>query len=547
VRGAIGVAPGSMIYLSVDGIAVDSVPVIDDGPIGDLSSDVIGSYVVTADPGCTVRNGEGMLDETGVDDVEVTCNGFSTLSTLGISAPIDLAPAYLPSREAYDANASLLTQAMYLVPEKSYAAASIADVRLDQTMFASSPYGPMAVAGAASRLLRVETTHPDAAPHIYTLNIIVGAPVTFGYGKPSATSASALFGAAVAIDGDTLVVGAPGRESSRGAAYVYRRSHQTWTEAAVLVASNGAAGHRFGAAVAIAADRIIVGAPGVLGQVDIAGFAYVFARQTDGTWIEEHVLVADNAEEGDDFGVAVAATVDRFVVGAPGEDGRAGAAYTFGLDGIQDGYLKSMPVVAGAELGTSVAATTDWIAAGAPGEASTAGAVHVFDAAGTWTTALRVGDAADRLGDAVAIAITDPGETTLVAGAPGANGTGIAYVFETTGIWSPSPDRTLGSPMLAADDNFGAAVAIAGRVIAVGAFGDDSITGAAYLFEPSSDDPGETITTTDRDAGDQLGRALALSLDQLVVGAPGERSSTTGWNSTPNESAPNAGAVFSIR
>src|SRR5262245_39575945 len=83
------------------------------------------------------------------------------------------------------------------------------------------------------------------------------------------------FGRSVAIDGDTAVVGAPGRDGSRGAAYAFTRVGDGWTQSAKLTASDGAGLDHLGQSVAIDGDTIVAGAPGN----DVgAGAIYTFTR-----------------------------------------------------------------------------------------------------------------------------------------------------------------------------------------------------------------------------------------------------------------------------
>ena len=142
------------------------------------------------------------------------------------------------------------------------------------------------------------------------------------------------YGKSVAIDGDIAVVGAPGDSNEKGAAYVLRTTDggATYVELAKLTASDRysvAGEHRFGWSVAIDGNTIVVGAPGtvVWDSVDTPGAAYVY-RTTDG-WAShtEIKLTADDAEEQDGFGGAVAIAGSTIVVGAWNQGG--GAAYVY--------------------------------------------------------------------------------------------------------------------------------------------------------------------------------------------------------------------------
>lgn len=165
------------------------------------------------------------------------------------------------------------------------------------------------------------------------------------------------FGVAVAISGDTIVVGAPVEGGAAtgvngpdnddapgaGAAYVFKRNPVTeeWEQTAYLKASNTGAGDHFGFAVAIDGDIIAVGAEredsgdganqGDNSAVD-AGAVYIFERAAD-TWAQTQYLKASNVATGYFFGANLAMSDTTLVVGSPGESSiggeDSGAAYVF--------------------------------------------------------------------------------------------------------------------------------------------------------------------------------------------------------------------------
>lgn len=144
------------------------------------------------------------------------------------------------------------------------------------------------------------------------------------------------FGSAVAIDGETAIVGAPGDDdggSFAGAIYVFARQPDgTWQQTQKLTADDASEFDSFGSAVALDGDTVIVGAhtDGYEGGTR-SGSAYVFTRQPDGTWNQEKITATDS-ESGDLFGWAVAIDGDTAIVGAIGDDGNLqnrGSAYVF--------------------------------------------------------------------------------------------------------------------------------------------------------------------------------------------------------------------------
>ncbi len=153
---------------------------------------------------------------------------------------------------------------------------------------------------------------------------------------------SDLFGASVAISGDTIVVGASGDDDAgnqSGSAYVFVRDGGAWTEQQKLVAVDGKAGDLFGEPIAISGDTIVGGASGddnaCPGDPNCdSGAAHVFVRDGD-AWIELPKLIAMEASAGDGFGFPVALGGERVVAGSMGDDDRgsnSGAAYIFRLD-----------------------------------------------------------------------------------------------------------------------------------------------------------------------------------------------------------------------
>jgi hypothetical protein len=309
------------------------------------------------------------------------------------------------------------------------------------------------------------------------------------------------FGTAVSSDGDTIAVTAPGRDSpgNAGSARVYRRNFggiAQWGLVKEVFASDAAVGDRMGQSVLLDGDLLFVGAALDDNQSAVdAGTVYIYGKDVGGTenW-GQIALVRPIAPTGaESFGQSVAAEGDLLVVGAPGDDDGAaesGAAYIFdrnagGAD--QWGFVMKLKAVTpgpGDSFGASVAIAGDVIVVGAPNDddgATNAGTVTVFlrDAGG-------------------------PGSWGAVA--------------------------TLGPETPASNDLFGTGVAVAGDVVYAGIPGDDdaaSNAGAVERFVRDAGGPdafGRAGRLTARDAAfaDQLGSALAVSSDQLVVGAPGD-------------------------
>ncbi|WP_428269502.1 DUF4215 domain-containing protein [Haliangium sp.] len=236
------------------------------------------------------------------------------------------------------------------------------------------------------------------------------------YLKASNTDPNDCFGCALALDRDTLAVGAraeasaaigPGGDQdddtapAAGAVYVFRRTDTTWAQEAYLKASNTDPGDGFGAAVALSGDTLAAGAifeasaaTGVDGDqdddfADFAGAVYVF-RRAGAEWTQEAYVKASNTGLFDNFGWSLALSGTTLAVAANGEASAAtgiggdqnddsaplsGAVYLFrriGQTWAQEAYLKASNTGAGDAFGTTVALSGDALAVGAYGEASAA-------------------------------------------------------------------------------------------------------------------------------------------------------------------------------
>ncbi|HEX3482876.1 MAG TPA: hypothetical protein VHT91_48035 [Kofleriaceae bacterium] len=143
------------------------------------------------------------------------------------------------------------------------------------------------------------------------------------------------FGASIAVSGDTAVVGASGNDAvgqDAGAAYVFVRSGTTWAQQARLTATDAAGSDAFGAAIALGGDTALVGSRFNNERGASAGAAYVFAR-SGASWAQQAKLTAADAAAVDFFGASVALSGDSALIGAPGRDDQgssSGAAYLFG-------------------------------------------------------------------------------------------------------------------------------------------------------------------------------------------------------------------------
>lgn len=355
------------------------------------------------------------------------------------------------------------------------------------------------------------------------------------------------FGRSIAISGDTLVVGAPGEDSSAtgingdmtnnsaidsGAVYVFVRSGSSWTQQAYLKASNTGAGDAFGYAVSISGDTLIVGAynEGSLTgdqSENIApgtGAAYVFVRNGT-TWSQQAYLKGSPVGypifiSGGWFGYSVSISGDTAVVGAYKEISNAvgvnstpnglaiesGAAFVFvrsGATWTQQAYLKASNAAPFAHI-ASVAVSGDTIIAGSECERSASNGVN--------------------------------GDQTLSSSSLCR---GAAYVFvRNSGVWSQQAYlKASNNSFQTISLGFGSSVAIIGDTAIVGAptessnatgvNGDGTNTsataaGAAYVFTRTGTSWSQQayLKSSNTHERDFFGASVAVAGEMALVGSP---------------------------
>jgi hypothetical protein len=311
------------------------------------------------------------------------------------------------------------------------------------------------------------------------------------------------FGGAVAIAGGKLLVGAAGDNTGApdaGSAYLFDLNSAT-PGAPTLAIPNPApaAGDGFGAAVAISGDHLVVGAAGDDAGATDAGRAYVFHLAGATPTVPVAVLGHPSPAAGDGFGAAVAISGNRVVIGAAGDDdggSGAGSAWVFDLAGNLLHALAAPAPQAGNAFGSAVAVSGNRVTVGAPGSdagAADAGSAFVFDLANPLPTvpAVVLHHPAPAAGDRFAATVAASGARVVVgtALADGPADSGRVYTFNLDLADPTLPSATLAKPVPVAGDLFGAAVGIDGFLVVVGTPSDNKTAadkGAAYVFGPAA-------------------------------------------------------------
>lgn len=608
----------------------------------------------------TITNNDSAPAIYIVDAVAVEGSSLNFVISLAAVSPAEATFVY----ESYDGAATLSGGAQATTADSDYVAISGAG---------TIPAGALAI--TISMSTNVDATYEGMENLIVSLSSLVGAtsgdvlglglihnddcPAT-GWCQQSYLKApypdSDRFGTSLAISADTIVVGAnyessnqsgvtngtgasSNNSTSSGAAYVFKRSGNTWVQQAYLKAPYPDIGDNFGVSAAISGDTIVIGADGERSNQrtvtngtgastnnsnNFAGAAYVFKR-TGNTWVQEAYIKAPNSESLDSFGTSLGISNDTIVVGAWGErsnqstitngtgasgnnsNGSAGAAYVFKRTGntwIQQAYLKSPFPDPNDNYGISTSISDDTIVVGARGESSnqstitngtgasnnnsvmSAGAAYVYKRTGsTWVQEAFLKapyqDTYDSYGVTTALSSNtivvgtnaEASNQSWITNGTGASsdnsttGAGAAYVYKRTGnTWVQEAYLKASNPDNG--DNFSKSLSVFGDTIVVGAYGERSnqswitngtiassdntfsYSGAAYVFKRAANTWVQQayLKSPNSDSGDQFGISASVSGDTIVVGALYEASNYSGVLNAPYGSSDNsssyAGAAY---
>ena len=257
------------------------------------------------------------------------------------------------------------------------------------------------------------------------------------------------FGVSVAVDGDTALVGAlygHVDDNNTGSAYVFVRSGATWFQQGKLKAADGSQRDKFGLAVALDGDTALVGARSDDDKGDGSGSAYVFVR-SGATWAQQAKLLASDGASHDVFGRSVAVDGDTALVGANADDDvglNSGSAYIFVRSSAiwtQQQKLTASDGLQDLRFGASVALKGDIALVGSSlGSVSASNSAYVFRrSANVWSEELKLVPSQGINGNASGKSVALDADTALVgANADDVQGHlgGSAHVFtlrSTTG------------------------------------------------------------------------------------------------------------------
>jgi choice-of-anchor B domain-containing protein len=325
-------------------------------------------------------------------------------------------------------------------------------------------------------------------------------------GGEFAASELARFGSSLAVSPSQVFVGESNTQIRPGAVYVYEKQGAAWVQVQELNAPDAEWGDGFGAAITVTGPTMFVAG---------GGGVHVFGR-SNGTWSHRNTIAVDAP-------TAMSVEGDYAIIAESGADRNTGVAHFFRYDGTEWMNLGPLPaegLQANDRFGASVYFSGDRVIVGAPGANNRAGAAYVFRMAreGIEQIAKLEGNARnDMFGTTVMI----DGEY-LISGAPGSGGVGAVYVFRPNdeGELENTARYTAYDGQIARGRNpgtrVGTSIAQAGSLRFAG-----SRTGA-YVIEMGPDGPMGMTKWTGGDLADGgFGSVIAASGDLVAIAAPG--------------------------
>jgi choice-of-anchor B domain-containing protein len=301
---------------------------------------------------------------------------------------------------------------------------------------------------------------------------------------PGATNGDG-FGSAIAIDGNTLLVGSTKADSGRGAVYLFTREATSgWRESGRITAPQGKADDGFGGNLLVSGDRAYIANGPQQGRASV----YVFKRNGT-TWAAETTFTQLDTMPNTQFGAALAASGSRLMIGSSRADSGTGAVYVYNRDPAgawkMEVRIPSPGPMTGrnAQFGSAIVLRGDTALIGAVND-RVAGAVWVFardTVQNRWNPVNRALPFDGSFGSRFGAAIAEVG-SELWVGSNGANGfSGRVYRItrDTTGF---TGSTKLSAPGVEDGERFGERIAAAGSLVAVTIGNDDYGEGAVALF-----------------------------------------------------------------
>ncbi|MES2599066.1 MAG: cadherin-like beta sandwich domain-containing protein [Verrucomicrobiota bacterium] len=355
--------------------------------------------------------------------------------------------------------------------------------------------------------------------------------------------AGAQFGRGICAEGNYIVVGAPQDDTygnDAGLAKVYHAG--TGALLYDLIDPSPASFEAFGYSVAISGTRVAVGIVQDSTGASYAGMVRVYDLGSATPTVPIHTILNPTPGVFDGFGWSVSLSGSTLVVGGPADDTNAtdaGSAYVYDLGGATPTTplvtLNDPAATANDQFGLSVAVSGTRVVVGAKFDDtgfSNSGKAYVYDMAGGSPTipSVILPNPTPAANDYFGTSVTISG-TTVIVGAisddTAKTDAGSAYVYDISSGTPTVPVHTVSNPATGGASSFGATLSIMGTQLLVGAPNNSAptanVAGAAYLYDLASGTPTvatRTFLNPTPVSGEYFGSGVVLFGTKALIATP---------------------------
>ncbi len=205
--------------------------------------------------------------------------------------------------------------------------------------------------------------------------------------KPDEPQANAYFGWSADLYEEEVVIGSyyydhDGKNNS-GAAYVFKKSNQDWTQAQKLIPDDVKDDDKFGFAIALSENYLVISSPyAEVNGIARTGKVYVYKKTTSDQWEVVHTFTSPEPQEREYYGLALAVKNEKILIAAKGYNGKKGRAYLYELNNDEEWEYSIFEDENGEvddEYGISLILEDETIVIGADDTANNEGAIYKYD------------------------------------------------------------------------------------------------------------------------------------------------------------------------
>ena len=404
----------------------------------------------------------------------------------------------------------------------------------------------MVMPGAATGVIYIANANGNTTSTTNFTKIASTAPAN-QQGNKIVGTANSFQGASLDLsaDGNTAIVGGWGDNNNMGAAWVYTRDGNKWTQqGSKLVGTDAISQGNQGCSVSISADgnTAIVGG---WGDNNDTGAAWVYTRRGS-NWIQQGGKLVGTGASGVGFGsgifqgqsVSLSADGNTAIIGGYGDNYETGAAWVFTRSGNtwtqQGSKLVGIGAIGHSNQGCSVSLSADGNTAilGGVADNNNVGAAWIFTRRGnTWSQQgnklVGTGAIGSNIFQGSSVSLSSDGNTAIMGGNNDNDGIGAAWIFtRSSSTWTQQGGKLVGTGAIGQSlQGWSVSLSADGNTAIVGGNYDNNQIGAAWIYTCNGGtwtQEGSKLLGTGANGQSRQGASVALSADGKTAMVGGE-------------------------